>query len=127
MAGKDEKKANASSGSAKGRLQIFVAGFTVEGGDNVLADGFKAIRDLTEAMKHSGALTPAPRTRAALNSSSETQKPIAQSLDLFEADQPTPAPEQAVDEVDAAEQEEVPLTETVQSQSATTTIRPRSS
>ena len=67
MAKKDEQKAKLSSnGASKGRLQIFVAGFAVEGGDSVLADGFKAIRDLTEAMKSSGVMLPAPRAKAAL-------------------------------------------------------------
>jgi len=68
MAKKDEQKAKiGSNGASKGRLQIFVAGFAVEGGDAVLADGFKAIPDLTEAMKSSGVmLAPSPRARAAL-------------------------------------------------------------
>jgi len=68
MAKKDEQKAK-SNGASKGRLQIFVAGFAVEGGDSVLADGFKAIRDLTEAMKGSGVLLPPPRQKAALAAS----------------------------------------------------------
>ncbi|MGA9556500.1 MAG: hypothetical protein WBR11_06590 [Terriglobales bacterium] len=67
MAKKDEQKAKSNgNGATKGRLQIFVAGFAVEGGDSVLADGFKAIRDLTEAMKSSGVLLPPPRQKAAL-------------------------------------------------------------
>jgi hypothetical protein len=78
MAKKDEQKAkvNGSGNGNKGRLQIFVAGFAVEGGDSVLADGFKAIRDLTDAMRHSGVLAPAPRAKAALaGGSADTSKP----------------------------------------------------
>jgi hypothetical protein len=108
MASKDDKKANTSAGSGKGRLQIFVAGFAVEGSDSVLADGFKAIRDLTEAMKQSGALAPAPRSRPVLNTGSETPKPAAQTLELFETEQSATADEQSTEEIEAAEPEETP-------------------
>lgn len=106
MAGRDEKKANTSDGGGKGRLQIFVAGFAVEGNDSVLADGFKAIRDLTEAMKHSGVLAPAPRAKAALSSGSEPSKPQAQQSELFETEHADQAVDLAVEDADATEHEE---------------------
>jgi hypothetical protein len=107
MAGKDEKKANISNGS-KGRLQIFVAGFAVEGNDSVLADGFKAIRDLTEAMKHSGVLAPAPRVRAVLSGGAETSKPGAPRPEVVEPEAPDQPAEVAVEDVEASEEEQRP-------------------
>ncbi|HTA50717.1 MAG TPA: hypothetical protein VK930_14795, partial [Verrucomicrobiae bacterium] len=103
MAKKDEQKAKLTgNGTSKGRLQIFVAGFAVEGGDSVLADGFKAIRDLTEAMKGSGVLLPpAPRQKAALAASG--------------AGAATPA---AVDEDEETEQGEVVDTEEAEADDA---------
>jgi len=108
MAGRDEKKTNIVNTNNKGRLQIFVAGFAVEGNDSVLADGFKAIRDLTEAMKHSGVLAPAPRARAVLSSGSVTPKVETSKAEVFEAEQPDEPVELAVEDVEAAEQEQTP-------------------
>jgi hypothetical protein len=64
---KNGQKVVAGNGAKQGRLQIFAVGFAVEGGDSVLAEGFKAIKDFTEVLKGSGliALT-APRTKGAL-------------------------------------------------------------
>lgn len=67
MAKQDEKKAKLTgNGTGKGRMQIFVAGFALEGGDDVLAEGFKAINHLTTAMAQAGVLAPMPMTKAAL-------------------------------------------------------------
>lgn len=61
MAKKDEQKAKANgNGGQKSRMKVFVAGFEMEGGDEVMAEGFKAIRELTTAMSRGAAvLAPA--------------------------------------------------------------------
>jgi len=107
MPSKDEKKTNLGPGG-KGRLQIFVAGFAVEGNDSVLADGFKAIRDLTEAMKHSGVLAPAPRVKAVLSSSSEAPKQGSVKPGVIEPDEPDQLIGDAADDVDLGEPEQTP-------------------
>lgn len=105
MAGRDEKKTTIANTSSKGRLQIFVAGFAVEGNDSVLSDGFKAIRDLTEAMKHSGVLAPAPRAKAVLSGNPETPKLEAPKAEMFQADEEDQPVELAVEGVETHEQE----------------------
>jgi hypothetical protein len=109
MAKKDEQKAKSNgNGASKGRPQIFVAGFAVEGGDSVLADGFKAIRDLTEAMKSSGVLlAPAPRQKGALAASSAgaASTPVVEDEDEEIEQQGVVVESEDVEAEDAAEEE----------------------
>jgi hypothetical protein len=82
------QKAVPGNGTKQGRLQIFAVGFAVEGGDDVLSEGFKAIKDFTEVLKGSG-LTPLPRAKAVLAAGADSGK------------------QAAVAEVEAPEQDEV--------------------
>ena len=65
MAKKDEQKAK-SNGVGKSRMRVFVAGFDMEGSDEVMAEGFKAIRELSASISHSTILPPALAGKPAL-------------------------------------------------------------
>jgi hypothetical protein len=65
MAKKDEQKAK-SNGSGKSRMKVFVAGFDMEGSDETMAEGFKAIRELAASISRSTMLPPAPALKPAL-------------------------------------------------------------
>src|SRR5438552_18620929 len=67
MSKKDEQKAKLSgNGHSKSRMKVFVAGFDLEGGDDVLAEGFKAISQLTTAISQGTVVPPVRTTKPAL-------------------------------------------------------------
>ena len=68
MGKKDEQKAKLNgAGNQKSRMKVFVAGFEMEGGDDVMAEGFKAIRELTTAVSRGAAvLAPVSPPKPAL-------------------------------------------------------------
>ena len=102
---KNDKAKSLPNGSKQGRLQIFVAGFSAEGGDDVIAQGFKAISDLTNAIKASGVLPPATRVKTLAPAGDQTDKggKVAAVIEQTE-DQEVEVPEEeqveATDEVE---------------------------
>jgi hypothetical protein len=51
LAKKDEQKAKLiGKGGDRGRMKVFVAGFDMEGNDDTMAEGFKAIRELAASI-----------------------------------------------------------------------------
>jgi hypothetical protein len=102
MAKKVEPKS--TNGNGKGRLQIFVAGFAVEGGDSVLSDGFKVIKDITDSMRQAGVLAPAPRVKGALGAASAPKLGSTAAVGEIE-----PSEEEALEipEQEGPEEEEV--------------------
>lgn len=66
MAKKDEQKAKSTSGTGKSRMKVFVAGFDMEGSDETMAEGFKAIRELAASISRSTMLPPALAPKPAL-------------------------------------------------------------
>lgn len=76
MAKKDEVKAKAI-GSGKSRMKVFVAGFEMEGNDEVMAEGFKAIRELSTAISRNAVLPPSKPALAAGNTGSTSNGKVA--------------------------------------------------
>ncbi|SRR5258708_27213466 len=100
MVKKDEQKAK-SNGSGKSRMRVSVAGFDMEGSDDVMAEGFKAIRELSASISRSTILPPALTGKPALNA----PKPEAGgTVEADEVEQPV-AIEVADVEVDDADEE----------------------
>lgn len=89
MAKKDEQKTKTNGNAGqKSRMKVFVAGFEMEGGDDVMAEGFKAIRELTTAMSRGAAvLAPAAPAKPAL-AAPKTGTVIAPEVhETFETDE----------------------------------------
>jgi len=63
MAKKVEEKAKSNVGG-KSRMKVFVAGFEMEGNDEMMAEGFKAIRDFSTAITRTTVLPPALNQKA---------------------------------------------------------------
>ena len=107
MAKKDEQKAKLSgNGNQKSRMKVFVAGFEMEGGDEVMAEGFKAIRDLTTAMSRGAAvLAPAAPAKPALVGAPPAAFIPAEEAEVSEAEAPVhEAAEVEVDQDDEVEE-----------------------
>lgn len=67
MARRDEQKSKLNgSTNGKSRMKVFVAGFEMEGNDEVMAEGFKAIRELSTAISRNTVLPPALVSKPAL-------------------------------------------------------------
>src|SRR5580700_3172114 len=87
MTKKDEQKAKLTGNSSgKSRMKVFVAGFDMEGSDDTMAEGFKAIRELAASISRGTILPPALALKSALG----TPKPPADSNSAAEeeAEQP---------------------------------------
>ncbi|MGA9510320.1 MAG: hypothetical protein WBV55_17005, partial [Candidatus Sulfotelmatobacter sp.] len=99
MAKKDEQKAKLN-GSGKSRLKMFVAGFDMEGSDEVMAEGFKAIRELSASISRSTVLPPALVSKPALSAKATGTT----TVDAEEVEQPVEVAEEEVEADDAAEE-----------------------
>jgi hypothetical protein len=99
MATRDEKKAKPTgNGAGKSRMKVFVAGFEMEGNDDVMAEGFKAIRELSTAISRNTVLPPlvtkpalgaAPKPENAASGATtveavETAEPVEEVNDIQE-------------------------------------------
>jgi hypothetical protein len=73
MSKKDEQKAKLNgNGSGKSRMKVFVAGFDMEGSEETMAEGFKAIRELAASISRSTMLPPAMAPKALPGGKTET-------------------------------------------------------
>lgn len=67
MARRDEQKTKLNGiANGKSRMKVFVTGFEIEGGDEILSEGFKAIRELSQAISRSTVLPSGSASRPAL-------------------------------------------------------------
>jgi hypothetical protein len=96
---KDERKAKSDGGTSKSRMKVFVAGFDMEGSDETMAEGFKAIRELSASISRSTILPPTLARKPALSAKSETgvttveaeevEHPVDVAMEDFEIDDDT--------------------------------------
>lgn len=67
MSKKDEQKAKtAANGGGKSRMKVFVAGFDMEGSDETMAEGFKAIREFAASISRNTMFATTPPSQQAL-------------------------------------------------------------
>jgi hypothetical protein len=99
MSKRDEQKTKSNSGTSKSRMKVFVAGFDMEGSDETMAEGFKAIRELSASISRSTILPPTLARKPALSAKSETgvttveaeevEQPVEVVVEDFETDDDT--------------------------------------
>jgi hypothetical protein len=105
MAKKDEQKAKSDgNGSGKSRMKVFVAGFDMEGSDETMAEGFKAIRELAASISRSTLLPPAMASKS-LSAGGKTEgAKDAMSTETETEEAPVLAEVEDVESEDAAEE-----------------------
>jgi hypothetical protein len=86
MAKKDEQKPKGNGG--KSRMKVFVAGFEMEGNDEVMAEGFKAIRELSTAISRNTVLPPALVSKPALSGPKPETADEGATVESEEIEQP---------------------------------------
>jgi hypothetical protein len=104
MAKKDEQKAKLTgNGTGKSRMKVFVAGFDMEGSDETMAEGFKAIRELASSISRSTMLPPALASKPALSAPKPDVGGAGAAVEEEEVEQPV---ETEVEDVEIEDAEE---------------------
>jgi hypothetical protein len=104
MAKKDEQKAKfTGNGTGKGRMKVFVAGFDMEGSDETMAEGFKAIRELASSISRSTMLPPTLVSKPALGAPKPDLAGTGAAVEEEEVEQPVQSEVEDVEIEDAEE------------------------